>query len=80
MWDYRTGNALTVLGSHDSFIYSIATIPSSAGGGLASSGEDGIVSIWNEEDGERDQEVLVPALSGASRASLSLSFFSVEPP
>ncbi|GAA5929549.1 hypothetical protein JCM3775_002372 [Rhodotorula graminis] len=70
VWDYRNGNALTVLGTHDSFIYSLATIPSSAGGGLASSGEDGIISVWNEEDGERDQEVLVPALSVWSLATL----------
>ncbi|GAA5835652.1 hypothetical protein JCM9279_004604 [Rhodotorula babjevae] len=70
VWDYRTGSALTVLGSHDSFIYSLATIPSSAGGGLASSGEDGIISVWNEDDGEKDQEVLVPALSVWSLATL----------
>lgn len=34
------------------------------GGGLVSSGEDGIVRIWSEEEGELEQEVLVPALSG----------------
>lgn len=65
VWNYQSGDALTILGTHDSFIYSLATVPSSAGGGLASSGEDGIISVWNEEDGEKDQEVLVPALSGA---------------
>ncbi|TNY19859.1 phospholipase A-2-activating protein [Rhodotorula diobovata] len=70
VWNYQSGDALTILGTHDSFIYSLATVPSSAGGGLASSGEDGIISVWNEEDGEKDQEVLVPALSVWSLATL----------
>lgn len=56
---------MTTLGSHDSFIYSLVALPSASGGGLASSGEDGLIKIWNEEDGELDQELLVPALSGS---------------
>jgi WD40 repeat protein len=70
VWNYRTGDALTTLGAHDSFVYALAALPSMAGGGLASAGEDGIVKIWNEEDGEEDQEILIPALSG--RSSLPL--------
>ncbi|GAA5915535.1 hypothetical protein JCM5296_001753 [Sporobolomyces johnsonii] len=63
IWNYQSGDALTVLPGHDSFIYALISIPGSSGGGLASSGEDGIVKIWNEEDGEEDQQILVPALS-----------------
>ncbi|GAA6058301.1 hypothetical protein JCM3770_003726 [Rhodotorula araucariae] len=70
VWDYQTGDALAVLGSHDSFVYSLAVIPAAAGGGLASSGEDGIIAVWNANDGEKDQEVLVPALSVWSLATL----------
>lgn len=65
LWDWRTGTALSILGQQGSFVYSLAPIPSRAGGGLASSGEDGIIKIWNEE-GREEQQVLVPALSGAS--------------
>ncbi|BGP38120.1 hypothetical protein JCM10449v2_002047 [Rhodotorula kratochvilovae] len=70
VWDYRTGDALTTLGTHDSFVYSLAVIPPSAGRGLASSGEDGIVAVWSADDGEKEQEVLVPALSVWSLATL----------
>lgn len=89
IWNLQ-GDAITVLAGHDSFIYAIVSLPSAAGGGLASSGEDGIVKIWNgahlvnvrhsyqltlslgtDEDGEEEQEILVPALSGASQLSPS---------
>ncbi|GAA5860612.1 hypothetical protein JCM3774_006226 [Rhodotorula dairenensis] len=70
VWNYLTGASLTTLGSHDSFIYSLATLPSASGGGLASSGEDGLIKVWNEEDGELDQELMVPALSVWSLAAL----------
>ncbi|TKA54989.1 hypothetical protein B0A53_02462 [Rhodotorula sp. CCFEE 5036] len=63
IWNYQTGDSVTTLGSHDSFIYSLVALPSASGGGLASSGEDGLIKIWNEEDGELDQELL----SGHSR-------------
>ncbi|KAM0792509.1 hypothetical protein ACM66B_005179 [Microbotryomycetes sp. NB124-2] len=63
IWSFE-GHAVTVLDGHpDSFIYSLSSIPTVAGGGLASSGEEGIVKVWNDEDGEQDQELLVPALS-----------------
>ncbi|GAA6039885.1 hypothetical protein NBRC10512_008223, partial [Rhodotorula toruloides] len=52
LWDWRTGTALSILGQQGSFVYSLAPIPSRAGGGLASSGEDGIIKIWNEEGRE----------------------------
>ncbi|GAA5989155.1 hypothetical protein JCM10908_001187 [Rhodotorula pacifica] len=68
IWNYETGESLTNLGSHDSFIYSLAALP--GGGGLASSGEEGLIKIWNEEDGEMDQELVVPALSVWSLAAL----------
>ncbi|SCV69115.1 BQ2448_2135 [Microbotryum intermedium] len=64
------GTELNVLEGHDSFIYSLVSILSSANGGLASSGEDGIIKIWNEEDGEMDQQVFVPALSVWSLTTL----------
>lgn len=50
--------------NHEDFVYSLVSIPSDSGGGLASSGEDGLVKIWNEQDGECDQVIEVPALSG----------------
>ena len=56
--------SITVLSGHDSFIYALVSIPQVAGGGMASSGEDGIVKIWDEEEGEEDQVIQVPALSG----------------
>lgn len=71
IWNYQTGDSVTTLGSHDSFIYSLVALPSASGGGLASSGEDGLIKIWNEEDGELDQKLLVPALSVWSLAALS---------
>lgn len=67
IWNHQTGDSVTTLGSHDSFIYSLVSLPSTSGGGLASSGEDGLIKIWNEEDGELDQEVHVPALSGSCK-------------
>ncbi|GAA5950023.1 hypothetical protein JCM21900_001368 [Sporobolomyces salmonicolor] len=70
IWNYQSGDALTVLPGHDSFVYALISIPGSSGGGLASSGEDGIIKIWNEEDGEEDQQILVPALSVWSLAAL----------
>ena len=63
IWNYSTGDALTIL-NHEDFVYSLVSIPSLAKGGLASSGEDGLVKIWNESDGECDQIIEVPALSG----------------
>ncbi|KAK4058690.1 hypothetical protein OIO90_000134 [Microbotryomycetes sp. JL221] len=58
------GDAITVLDGHpDSFIYSLSSILTNLGGGLASSGEDGLVKIWNDEDGEEEQTIDVPALS-----------------
>ncbi|BGP54048.1 hypothetical protein JCM8202_003047 [Rhodotorula sphaerocarpa] len=70
IWNYQTGDSLTTLGTHDSFIYSLTALPAAGGGGLASAGEDGIIKIWNEQDGELDQEILVPALSVWSVAAL----------
>ncbi|KAM0753914.1 WD40 repeat-like protein [Meredithblackwellia eburnea MCA 4105] len=69
IWDVA-GNSITTLEGHESFIYALVSIPSAHGGGLASSGEDGIVKIWNEEEGEEEQEILVPALSVWSLTTL----------
>lgn len=96
IWNLQ-GDAITTLEGHDSFIYTIVSLPSASGGGLASSGEEGIVKIWNgalfgpvqrffqlileektDEDGEEEQEILVPALSGTPPAlffSPASSFF-----
>ncbi|GAA5876514.1 hypothetical protein JCM8547_009412 [Rhodosporidiobolus lusitaniae] len=70
LWNYQTGDSITVLAQQESFIYSIVSLPSVAGGGLASSGEDGIITLYNEEDGEEDQQIVVPALSVWSLAAL----------
>ena len=64
IWNF-IGDAITELDGHDSFIYALVSIPALSGGGMASAGEDGIVRIWNEGEGELEQEILVPALSGA---------------
>lgn len=77
------GDALTVLEGHDAFIYAIVAIPGSgegfaangaedveSDGGLASAGEEGSVKIWADEDGECEQTILVPALSGTSSTLL----------
>ncbi|BGP30238.1 hypothetical protein JCM10296v2_001990 [Rhodotorula toruloides] len=56
LWDWRTDTALSILGEQGSFVYSLSAIPSVVGGGLASSGEDGIVKMWNEE-GKQEQQV-----------------------
>ncbi|GAA5900619.1 uncharacterized protein JCM6883_002902 [Sporobolomyces salmoneus] len=69
IWNYSTGDALTIL-NHEDFVYSLVSIPSIAHGGLASSGEDGLIKVWNEEDGECDQVIEVPALSVWSLATL----------
>lgn len=42
IWSFE-GDSITVLYGHDSYIYSLISF----NGGLASSGEDGIVKIWN---------------------------------
>ncbi|GEM11646.1 ubiquitin homeostasis protein Lub1 [Rhodotorula toruloides] len=70
LWDWKTGAPLSILGDQGSFVYSLASIPSRMGGGLASSGEDGIIKIWNEE-GREEQQVLVPALSVWTLATLA---------
>lgn len=45
------GDCITTLPGHpESFIYSLVSLPSSSGGGLASSGEEGIIKIWNGAD------------------------------
>ncbi|GAA5990263.1 hypothetical protein JCM5350_000444 [Sporobolomyces pararoseus] len=67
IWNYKTGQPLTVL-NHNDFIYSITFIPPSSvvdaeGGGLASSGEDGLIKIWNGKTGELDQVLELPCLS-----------------
>ncbi|GAA5888437.1 hypothetical protein JCM16303_005740 [Sporobolomyces ruberrimus] len=69
IWNYSTGDALTIL-NHEDFVYSLTSIPSIVGGGLASSGEDGLVKVWNESDGECDQAIEVPALSVWSLTTL----------
>lgn len=71
IWNFD-GNCLTTLPGHgdDRYIYSLISMPDHAGGGLASSGEDGIIKLWDDEDGEEQQEILVPAQSVWSLTSL----------
>ncbi|KAK4705722.1 phospholipase A-2-activating protein, partial [Phenoliferia sp. Uapishka_3] len=70
IWNYA-GNSITTLAGHkDSFIYALVSISAASGGGMASSGEEGIVKVWDEEEGDEEQEIIVPALSVWSLASL----------
>lgn len=46
IWSLDAGDAVHVLYGHDSFIYSLAPIPESAGGGLISGGEDRTMRVW----------------------------------
>ena len=69
LWSLLTGDCVHTLSGHDSFVYSLATIPDSLGGGLVSGGEDRTVRIWRAEDGECIQTIVVPAVSGASPAT-----------
>lgn len=68
IWSLK-GDAVTVLGGHDSYIYALVSLPDAGGGGLASSGEDGIVKIWNDEEGDEEQAIQLPALSSESNPS-----------
>lgn len=75
-----SGDAITVLEGQNSFIYSLAVLPSTmvvnggnaeySGGHLITAGEDGIVKIWDEEDGECLQTIIVPASSVWTIAAL----------
>ncbi|GAA5851353.1 hypothetical protein JCM9279_001114 [Rhodotorula babjevae] len=63
LWSLVTGDCVHTLSGHDSFVYSLATIPDSLGGGLVSGGEDRTVRIWRAQDGECTQTIVVPAVS-----------------
>lgn len=66
LWSLLSGECVHTLYGHDSFVYSLATIPDSLGGGLVSGGEDRTVRVWRASDGECEQTITVPAVSGAS--------------
>ncbi|GAA5877374.1 hypothetical protein JCM3774_003577 [Rhodotorula dairenensis] len=63
LWSLLSGECVHTLSGHDSFVYSLATIPDSLGGGLVSGGEDRTVRIWRAADGECEQTITVPAVS-----------------
>ncbi|GAA6054564.1 hypothetical protein JCM3770_006034 [Rhodotorula araucariae] len=63
LWSLLTGECVHTLSGHDSFVYSVATIPDSLGGGLVSGGEDRTVRVWRAENGECSQTIVVPAVS-----------------
>ncbi|BGP38000.1 hypothetical protein JCM10449v2_001927 [Rhodotorula kratochvilovae] len=63
LWSLLTGECVHTLSGHDSFVYSLATIPDARGGGLVSGGEDRTVRVWRAEDGECTQTIVVPAVS-----------------
>lgn len=65
LWSLVTGACVHVLSGHDSFVYSLAPIPDALGGGLVSGGEDRTVRVWRAADGECQQTIVVPAVSGA---------------
>ncbi|POW11920.1 hypothetical protein PSTT_04936, partial [Puccinia striiformis] len=54
------GQAVRVMDGHDSFIYSLSSMPS---GEIISSGEDRTVRIWDPTSGQLTQTVTVPAIS-----------------
>jgi len=54
------GQAVRVMDGHDSFIYSLSSMPS---GEIISSGEDRTVRIWDPISGQLTQTVTVPAIS-----------------
>jgi phospholipase A-2-activating protein len=54
------GQAVRVMDGHDSFIYSLSSMPS---GEIISSGEDRTVRIWDPNSGQLTQTVTVPAIS-----------------
>lgn len=64
LWSLLSGECVHTLFGHDSFVYSLATIPDSLGGGLVSGGEDRTVRVWRAADGECEQTITVPAVSG----------------
>ncbi|GAA5978453.1 hypothetical protein JCM10908_004359 [Rhodotorula pacifica] len=63
LWSLLSGDCVHTLSGHDSFVYSLATIPDSLGGGLVSGGEDRTVRVWRAADGECEQTITVPAVS-----------------
>lgn len=77
LWSLSTGDCVKVLNGHDSFVYSLSAIPDSQGGGLVSGGEDRTVRVWRASDGECEQTIVVPAVSGTSRDS-SFGFLLVS--
>ncbi|KNZ60581.1 hypothetical protein VP01_1533g2 [Puccinia sorghi] len=54
------GQAVRVMDGHDSFIYSLSSMPS---GEIMSSGEDRTVRIWDPNSGQLTQTITVPAIS-----------------
>ena len=58
-----SGKPLSVIEGQGSFVYSITALPEAMGGGLASSGEDGLVKLWHPGDGSCVQTIEVPATS-----------------
>lgn len=69
-----SGDLLNIL-DHGNYIYALAAIASTvpAGetaddevtdGALVSAGEEGVVKIWSDEEGEEIQAIVLPALSG----------------
>jgi WD40 repeat protein len=69
-----SGDLINVL-SHGNYIYALVALMNTkenihadddevTDGALISSGEDGVIKIWRDEDGEMVQEIRVPALSG----------------
>ncbi|GAA5947309.1 hypothetical protein JCM3765_001619 [Sporobolomyces pararoseus] len=63
LWSLQSGECVKILNGHDSFVYSLAAIPDSLGGGLVSGGEDRTVRVWRASDGECEQTLVVPAVS-----------------
>lgn len=64
LWSLLTGDCVHTLSGHDSFVYSLSAIPDHLGGGLISGGEDRTVRVWRASDGECQQTIVVPAVSG----------------
>lgn len=61
LWSLSKSTCLSTLNGHDSFVYSLALIPST--GELVSSGEDRTVRIWDPSNQTLKQTITLPAIS-----------------
>lgn len=61
VWDLSTQREVQQLDGHDSFVYSVAALPS---GEIISGGEDRSMRVWSADSRELLQTITLPAISG----------------